>query len=53
MIGIQAMRTAILLLALAVAACGVAPTGPVGQPSNTNVNPETGQRGGTSSASPK
>ena len=47
------MRTAILLLALSVAACGVTPTGPAGQPSSSNVNPETGQRGGSSSASPK
>jgi len=47
------MRATILLLALAVAACGVAPTGPAGQPSVTNVNPETGSRGGSGAASGK
>ena len=45
------MRLTILFAALAVAACGVTPTGPAGQPSSTNVNPITGQRGGTSAGS--
>jgi len=53
MIGTQAMRTAFVILALAVAACSAAPTGPAGQPSSSNVNPETGQRGGSSSSSNK
>ena len=52
MIGSQSMRTAILLLTLAVTACGAA-TGPAGQPSVTNVNPETGQRGGSSAGASK
>ncbi len=47
------MRTAVVLLALIVAACGAAPTGPAGQPSSTNVNPETGARGGSSAGSSK
>ena len=47
------MRVAIMLLTLAVAACGVAPTGPAGQPSVTNVNPITGTRGGSSAGSSK
>lgn len=45
------MRLIILLMALAVAACGVTPTGPAGQPSSTDVNPISGARGGTSSGS--
>lgn len=41
------MRTAaILLTLLTLAACGAA-TGPAGQPSSSNVNPETGSRGGS------
>ena len=42
------LRLTILLAALAVAACGLKPTGPAGQLSNTNVNPISGARGGTS-----
>ena len=45
------MRLMILLMVLALAACGVRPTGPAGEPSSTDVNPETGQRGGSSSSS--
>ncbi len=45
------MRVAILLLTFAVAACGVTPSGPAGQPSVSNVNPITGERGGTSAGS--
>ncbi len=45
------MRLFVLLTALAVAACGLRPTGPAGQPSSTDVNPITGQRGGTSAGS--
>jgi hypothetical protein len=45
------MRLVILLAALAVAACGLRPTGPAGQPSSTDVNPITGARGGTSAGS--
>jgi hypothetical protein len=51
MIGTSAMRVIFVLLALAVTACGVTPTGPSGQPSSTNVNPITGARGGTSAGS--
>jgi hypothetical protein len=40
--------TAVLLALLTLAACA-APTGPAGQVSNTNVNPETGSRGGSGS----
>ncbi len=53
MTGFQTMRTAILTLALAVAACGTAPSGPAGQPSTSNVNPETGSRGGSGASSSK
>ena len=47
------MRLVILLaaLALAVAACGLRPTGPPGQLSSTDVNPISGSRGGTSAGS--
>lgn len=45
------MRVMILLAMLATSACGVRPTGPPGQPSSTDVNPITGQRGGTSAGS--
>lgn len=45
------MRVLTLLALLAMSACGVTPTGPAGQPSSTNVNPITGQRGGTSAGS--
>lgn len=38
--------TAVLLTLLALAGCA-APSGPAGQPSSTNVNPETGTRGGS------
>ena len=44
------MRPILILLLAALAGCagsGVRPTGPAGQPSVTNVNPETGSRGGT------
>ncbi len=41
------MRTIALLLALTIAACGIHPTGPAGQPSSTDVNPITGARGGS------
>jgi len=47
----QITRYAALIAILAIAACGVTPTGPAGQPSSTDVNPITGQRGGTSSSS--
>lgn len=45
------MRLMLSLVILALAACGVRPTGPAGEPSSTDVNPETGARGGTSSSS--
>jgi hypothetical protein len=45
------MRLMILLTLLALTARGIRPAGPAGEPSSTNVNPETGQRGGTSSSS--
>ena len=45
------MRLMILLAILALTACGIRPTGPAGEPSSVNVNPETGQRGGTSESS--
>ena len=45
------MRFIFLLAALAVAACGLRPTGPAGQLSSTNVNPISGARGGTSTGS--
>ncbi len=45
------MRMIVLLAILALAACGVRPTGPAGQPSSTDVNPISGGRGGTSSGS--
>ncbi len=41
------MRQIALLLVLTVAACGIRPTGPAGQPSSTDVNPITGARGGS------
>ena len=41
------MRTTVLILVLAALAGCAAATGPAGQPSVTNVNPETGQRGGS------
>ena len=53
MIGTCIMRVAILLLTFIVAACGNAPTGPAGQPSVSNVNPETGARGGSSAGAGK
>ena len=43
------VRLTILLAVLAMAACGLRPTGPAGQLSSTNVNPISGARGGTSS----
>ena len=46
------MRTTTLLLLLALSACGAA-TGPAGQPSTSNVNPETGTRGGSGAGSSK
>ena len=45
------MRLILLLAALAVAACGLKPTGPPGQLSSTDVNPVSGSRGGTSAGS--
>ena len=45
------MRLMVLLTILALAACGVRPTGPAGQPSSTDVNPETGSRGGSGESS--
>ena len=45
------MRLVIFLTVLALTACGVRPTGPAGQPSSSDVNPETGARGGSSSSS--
>ncbi len=45
------MRLIVLLMALTMAACGLRPTGPAGEPSSTDVNPITGQRGGTSAGS--
>lgn len=39
-----------LLLLAALSACGAAVTGPAAQPSTTNVNPETGSRGGSGAA---
>ncbi len=45
------MRLMVLLMALALTACGIRPTGPAGQPSSTDVNPETGARGGSGAAS--
>lgn len=45
------MRLAFIALAVALAGCGgVRPTGPAGQASTTNVNPETGSRGGSGAA---
>ncbi len=41
------MRLVILLMALALTACGLKVTGPAGEPSSTDVNPETGERGGS------
>ncbi len=45
------MRLMILLAVLALTACGTRPTGPAGQPSSTDVNPETGARGGSGASS--
>ena len=45
------MRLMVLFTVLALAACGISPTGPAGEPSSTDVNPETGARGGSSSSS--
>jgi len=45
------MRLMILLTVLALTACGIRPTGPAGEASSTDVNPETGARGGSSSSS--
>ena len=45
------MRLILLLAVLAVAACGLKPTGPAGELSSTNVNPISGARGGTSTGS--
>lgn len=46
------MRTiATVLLLAALGACASAVTGPAGQPSSTNVNPETGSRGGSGAKS--
>lgn len=53
MMGFQIMRIAVVLFTLILAACGVAPTGPAGQASSTNVNPETGSRGGSSAGASK
>jgi predicted small lipoprotein YifL len=39
---------AVLLTVLTLAACGLR-TGPAGQPSASNVNPESGSRGGSGS----
>ena len=45
------MRFTLILILAALAGCaGVRPTGPAGQPSASNVNPETGTRGGSSAA---
>lgn len=41
---------ATLLLLTAFGACASAVTGPAGQPSRSNVNPETGSRGGSGAA---
>lgn len=43
------LRFAFLMLTAILAGCGLEPTGPAGQPSITNVNPETGSRGGSGS----
>ena len=43
------MRATVLLTLLALAACG-AVTGPPGQPSSTDVNPISGNRGGSGAA---
>lgn len=40
---------AILLTVLTLAACSTPPTGPAAQPSNTDVNPISGNRGGSGS----
>ena len=40
-----------LLLLATLGACASAVTGPAGQPSITNVNPETGSRGGSGASS--
>ncbi len=46
------MRTiASLLVLVSVSACASAVTGPAGQPSSTNVKPETGSRGGSGARS--
>ena len=47
------MRLLLLVIVAALAGCanGPVPTGPAGQPIVSNVNPITGQRGGTSSGS--
>jgi hypothetical protein len=47
--------TAILLTMLTLAACAntPVPSGPPGQASSSNVNPETGSRGGSGSGSSK
>ena len=44
------MRVLLISLLLALSACGL-PTGPAGQPSSSNSNPETGSRGGSGAAS--
>ncbi len=44
------MRLVLLMLTATLAGCGLKPTGPAGQASVTNVNPETGSRGGSGSA---
>ena len=43
---------AVLLTILTLSACGAA-TGPAGAPSASNVNPETGSRGGSGAGSNK
>lgn len=45
------MRLVMLLAVLALAGCGIRPTGPAGEPSSTDVNPETGARGGSGASS--
>ena len=45
------MHLLMLLTVLVLTACGIRPTGPAGQPSSSDVNPETGARGGSGAAS--
>ena len=45
-----ALAAALLATLLGLTACGL-PTTPAGQPSRSNVNPETGSRGGSGASS--